>query len=503
MTTLTELAVDSSTAHPLLTATTAARRKAARRSWTRAYALRLTLGDAAAVLLAVAGAHVLRFGFDSEAINSVGMLDGLVQQTQVSFALAVIWFTALRVFDTRSRRIIGAGSTEYKRVVDASVLTFVVYLVAAYFLQLSVARSYALIVFPLVTVAILANRWLWRQWLIAKRRRGEYSSQVILVGSPAEVRRTARDLMKQTQHGYRVVGVSLTGANSDTVLSGTDIPVVGSIEQVPGLLAQYGADTVLVTGSEHLSADRVREMSWGLDPLRHQLLLAPSITDVAGSRVHLRPVAGLPLVQVETPNVEGPHLVAKRAFDVTLSGLMLAALLPLFAVIGLLVRRADGGPVFYTQERIGRDGERFRIFKFRSMYTDADARRAALVAAQGGKGLFKMKDDPRVTPVGKVLRKYSLDELPQLINVFRGEMSLVGPRPALAEEVAEYDDKARRRLVVTPGLSGLWQVSGRSNLEWEDGIRLDLYYVENWSMTGDLIILWRTAKTVLFPDGAY
>ena len=209
-------------------------------------------------------------------------------------------------------------------------------------------------------------------------------------------------------------------------------------------------------------------------------------------------------MHVETPDHDSPRLHAKRAFDFTIAVAMLTVLAPVLAVIAVLIKREDGGPAIYTQQRVGKDGALFTIYKFRSMYMDADARRAALLAeADSGKGLFKMRDDPRVTPIGRVIRKYSLDELPQLFNVLRGDMSLVGPRPALPEEVGIYDDTERRRLVVTPGLSGLWQVSGRSDLAWEDGIRLDLYYVENWSMAADLVILWRTAKTVLFPRGAY
>jgi lipopolysaccharide/colanic/teichoic acid biosynthesis glycosyltransferase len=168
----------------------------------------------------------------------------------------------------------------------------------------------------------------------------------------------------------------------------------------------------------------------------------------------------------------------------------------------VLVHRDSPGGVLYRQERIGRDGEPFSILKFRSMTADADVRRAELTAGHG-KGLFKMPDDPRITRVGRVLRRYSLDELPQLVNVLRGDMSLVGPRPALPSEVSEYDRRELRRLAVTPGLSGLWQVSGRSDLDWADGIRLDLYYVENWSMTQDLQILWRTAKAVIDSSGAY
>jgi lipopolysaccharide/colanic/teichoic acid biosynthesis glycosyltransferase len=212
-------------------------------------------------------------------------------------------------------------------------------------------------------------------------------------------------------------------------------------------------------------------------------------------------VAELPLIDVETTQA-GLGLAAKRVFDVVAAAVALVLLAPVLAVIAVLIARDSAGGILYRQERIGRNGEPFSILKFRSMSADADVRRADLTAGHG-KGLFKMADDPRITRIGHVLRRYSLDELPQLVNVLRGDMSLVGPRPALPVEVAEYDSRELRRLGATPGLSGLWQVSGRSDLAWDDGIRLDLHYVDNRSMTMDLHILWRTAKAVVSSSGAY
>jgi exopolysaccharide biosynthesis polyprenyl glycosylphosphotransferase len=249
----------------------------------------------------------------------------------------------------------------------------------------------------------------------------------------------------------------------------------------------------------------MRELSWSLEPGKKHLVVAPGLTDIAGPRIHTRPMAGLPLIHVETPTYEGGKSAAKRAFDIAGSGLLLLLLAPLFAVLAVVVRLSSPGSVFYRQERIGLNGAPFHMLKFRSMVTNADDHLMGLLKAQSTEGtpLFKVENDPRVTPIGRILRKYSLDEFPQLVNVFRGEMSLVGPRPQREGEVALYDDAARRRLLLKPGMSGLWQVSGRSNLSWEESIRLDLYYIENWSITGDIVLLWRTVKTVLLPDGAY
>ncbi|UXZ58283.1 sugar transferase [Curtobacterium sp. Arg-1] len=218
--------------------------------------------------------------------------------------------------------------------------------------------------------------------------------------------------------------------------------------------------------------------------------------------MHERPVDGLPLMHVETPDYR--RRMGKRALDVVGAVLGLALLSPVLAAVALAVRADDGGPVFFRQVRVGRGGAEFPILKFRTMCVDAEARMAALQSENQGAGpLFKMQDDPRVTRVGAFLRRTSLDELPQLWNVLTGSMSLVGPRPALPREVALYEDFADRRLLVTPGITGLWQVSGRSDLDWAEGVRLDLHYVENWSFLHDLVILARTVPSVLRSRGAY
>jgi exopolysaccharide biosynthesis polyprenyl glycosylphosphotransferase len=235
-------------------------------------------------------------------------------------------------------------------------------------------------------------------------------------------------------------------------------------------------------------------------------VVAPSLTDIGGPRIHTRPVAGLPLIHVETPRYEGTKLFAKRMFDIVASSIILLLSSPLLLGIAVAVRFTTPGPVLFTQERVGINGRPFQMLKFRTMVVDAEARLRELQEEDrsvGNQVLFKMKDDPRVTPVGRILRRFSLDELMQLVNVLNGSMSLVGPRPPLAREVKEYERKVHRRFLVKPGITGLWQVSGRSNLSWEDSVRLDLYYVENWSIVGDLVILWKTARAVLAREGAY
>ena len=480
--------------------TSTARSVAGSTRWTVRYARRLIAVDAVAVATAVTTAHLL--WLQGAATTTVPGAAGHLELTygQTSLLLGIAWFAALALVDSRDERELSAGATEYRRVANASLITFTVALIGAFFLGLDLSRAWTLTVFPLGLALLLGGRWGARQWLVARRANGGYSNRVVLIGSSASVAATARDLARQPSHGYRVVGVALTDGPASGRFVG--LPIVGDVDGVPGVLEGLQADTVMATSSDHLPADRIRDLAWQLEPRRHQLVVAPSLTDVGGSRIHLRPAAGLPLIHVETPHYTGAKRYLKRGFDIAASGLALLILAPVFAAIAVLIARDSAGGVFYSQERVGRDGETFRILKFRSMTSDADARRAELTAGMA-KGLFKMADDPRVTPIGKVLRRFSLDELPQLINVLRGDMSLVGPRPALPSEVSEYDRRELRRLAVTPGLSGLWQVSGRSNLDWADGIRLDLYYVENWSLTQDLVILWRTAKAVLTSDGAY
>lgn len=265
-----------------------------------------------------------------------------------------------------------------------------------------------------------------------------------------------------------------------------------------------GADSVIITGADVVTPDVVKKLSWDLEKLGVQIIVAPSIMDVAGPRIHTKPVAGLPLLHVQMPGYSGPQHILKRCFDILSSSILILLLSPVMLAIAALVKFTSRGPVIFKQQRIGLNGESFKMWKFRSMVVDAEARLKELRDKNEGNGLlFKMKDDPRITKVGKVLRRFSLDELPQLFNVLGGSMSLVGPRPPLKTEVEQYNDEIGRRLLVKPGVTGLWQVSGRSDLSLEESVRLDLYYVENWTVAGDILILLKTVKAVFGRDGAY
>jgi exopolysaccharide biosynthesis polyprenyl glycosylphosphotransferase len=471
--------------------------------WSRAYGRRVLFTDLLVLIWVVFGVQIAWLGFDSNLATNAN--DLRLNYTGISIIVILLWLGALAVFDTRGARVLGVGSTEYRLVADSSGRVFGLLAIAAFLFHIDLARGYVLIAFPVGILFLLLSRWMWRQWLVAQRRSGRYSAKVLLVGSLASVRHIAGELARTPEAGYRVLGASVANGGAGT-LPGTDIRIFGAFDEILVALEQSGADTVVITSADDLPPERVRELSWSLEPGKQHLVVAPSLTDIGGPRIHTRPVQGLPLIHVETPTYEGRKLYAKRAFDVVAAGLLIILLSPLFLVLTLAVKLSSPGPALFRQERVGLKGEAFRMVKFRSMVVDAEARLqelSALDRVQGNPVLFKMKDDPRVTRVGSVMRRFSLDELPQLFNVVSGEMSLVGPRPPLQREVSGYDVRVHRRFLVRPGITGLWQVSGRSDLSWDDSVRLDLYYVENWSITVDLVILWRTIRAVVRSDGAY
>ncbi|RXZ86108.1 sugar transferase [Agromyces atrinae] len=473
--------------------------------WRRRYAWQLTITDALVLIWVVVGAQFAWLGLDRTAVGFSGSRDDIaISYTAVSIGIIVMWMCALHVYGSRGFRVAGAGTVEYKLVADATVRVFGVVAIVAFLVKLDLARGYVLISFPLGLAVLIASRWLWRQWLAVKRLDGQFTSTVLLVGTSSSSAVIARELARAPRAGYRVVGACVPIADEAETLSGTSVPIIGTLDSALETMTATGADTLVITGADELTPVRVRELSWGLEPGRQHLVVAPGLVDIGGPRIHTRPVSGLPLLHVETPRFEGSKLYMKRLLDIVVSFVLVVVLAPLFVILAIAIKTTSAGPVFYRQERIGRRGAPFSMLKFRSMQVDADDRLDALLAEQGSTGepLFKVRNDPRVTRIGATLRRYSLDELPQLFNVLTGTMSLVGPRPQREGEVALYDSTAHRRLLVPPGMTGLWQVSGRSKLAWEDALRLDLYYVENWSLTNDLAILLQTVRVVVRPgDG--
>jgi exopolysaccharide biosynthesis polyprenyl glycosylphosphotransferase len=481
--------------------------KTAGRNWRDTYAARLVVTDLLVLIWVVFGVQIAWFGVSSADLRFGGRLTEVaVSYTAISVTIIVAWMLMLGIYGSRGYRVLGTGPQEYRQVADATVRLFGLVAIVSFLFQIEFARGYILIAFPLGLGVLIVSRWIWRIWLGAQRSDGKYSSRVILVGSLDSVVHLARELARQSAAGYLVVGACIPGTGSTPQLPGSTIPIFDDINKLQEAMAAVDADTVVVTSSDELPPQRIRELSWSLEPGHQHLVVAPSLTDIGGPRIHTRPVAGLPLIHVETPRYEGKRLFAKRAFDLGAAGILIFIMSPFLLLIAVSIRLSTPGTVFYKQQRVGINGSNFVMLKFRSMVADAESQLSGLRDQgrdEGNSVMFKMKNDPRVTPIGGFLRRFSLDELPQLFNVFAGSMSIVGPRPSLESEVTAYEKHVHRRFLVKPGITGLWQVSGRSNLSWEDTVRLDLYYVENWSITGDLSILWRTVKAVLGRNGAY
>jgi exopolysaccharide biosynthesis polyprenyl glycosylphosphotransferase len=470
--------------------------------WQRTYARQLACLDAAAIICAVSIALYMRFG-ESVASSVTNGLGRGVTYLAAATVLCVLWWISLVVQRTYDGRIIGGGAEEYRRVFRASAWLWATVAVTAYVTKTDFARGFVAIAFPLGTVLLFLSRWWSRKWLTHLRaNKDSWSHRVLVVGDAEHVSHLVGELRRVPGAGYAVVGLCLPSGGPQSEIAG--VPVVGSLTTIIPAIDLLRADTVAVTATPGITAPVLRRLAWELEEREVDMILAPALTDVAGPRIHVQPVAGLPLLHVAQPEFSGPRRIVKNTFDATTAAIAILVLSPLLLVIAVVVKLTDRGPVLFRQTRVGKTGEEFCAYKFRSMVPDAEQRLTDLQLENQGAGLlFKLRDDPRVTRIGKVLRRYSLDELPQLVNVLKGDMSLVGPRPPLPREVAQYRSEMRRRLLVKPGITGLWQVSGRSDLSWDESVRLDLYYVENWSLTSDLIILWRTIRAVLRGSGAY
>jgi exopolysaccharide biosynthesis polyprenyl glycosylphosphotransferase len=477
------------------------------RAWTSAYLRRVALADLACALAAGAVAARVRFGGQAYLpLTYLGLTCGL----------PIAWWMSVLLAGGYNPQFIGLGSDEFRRILNAAVYLTAGVAIISYTAKLDLARGYITIALPSAAVMDLTARYLLRKRLHRQRVRGWCVRRVVAVGHVAAVARLVTVLRRDTYHGLAVVAACLVDAPESAGPDGeagapavagapaAGVPVAGGLSGVAAAVSRFGADTVAVLACPEMDGGRLRELAWELEKTGTDLFVAPALLEVAGPRTTLRPVAGLPLLHVDHPELAGAKQAVKSVFDKTCAASALLMLAPLFAVIAISIRLSDHGPVFFRQTRIGKDGRGFTLFKFRTMVPDAEQRKSQLAARNEADGvLFKIRRDPRVTRPGAWLRRWSLDELPQLINVLIGDMSLIGPRPALPEEVASYRSHMRRRLAVKPGLTGLWQVSGRSDLSREEAEWLDLHYVENWSLALDLQVLWKTGSAVIRGSGAY
>jgi len=471
-----------------------------RTGWLRRYARQMIVLDTAVLVLVGLIAVALRFGFaaPSQQVRGVPYLIG-------SLILVPAWLLTLTVSRCYETRFLGSGTEEFKRVANASFRVAAVVVFFFFMTKTDVSRGFLSLALALGLAGIVGGRYGARLWLHRQRRRGVCMHRVVVIGPAAQALEMTTQLQQQPLSGLQVVGACVLD-DPRLYTKDTLVPVLGTPSDVVPVLQRLGADTVVIAKGPGVDADNLRQLAYDLEGTGVDLLVSPLLTNATGSRITWRSVPGLPLLHVSEPELDGSRRVIKAVFDRVVGGLMLLMISPLLLAIAAAVRVTSKGPAFFQQERVGRKGETFQIWKFRSMYADAEARRASLAMKNvHGEGavLFKIHDDPRITPLGKFIRRYSLDELPQLINVVMGQMSLVGPRPPLMAEVERYESQVHRRLLVKPGMTGLWQVSGRSDLPWEESVRLDLHYVENWSLGLDIAVLCKTAIAVLRPSGAY
>jgi exopolysaccharide biosynthesis polyprenyl glycosylphosphotransferase len=461
-----------------------------RSRWT----LGLVVVDLTLLSAALVVAAVLRFDMDpGEAYI------GRISYAMIAAAIAAGWSVSLALAGAYETRHLGTGAEEYKRVAVGTLRLWAAVAIGCYAAKFQVARGFVVVALPLGLTLLLAGRGTARRVLVAARRRGLSLHRVIVVGDRRAVVSLSAELRRETAAGFEVVGACLPEPGG-RLRESDELPVLGTLDDIPAIVRQHGADTVAVASA--VAPELVRRLAWGLEGSGVDLVVAPSVVDVAGPRLSVRPVAGLPLLHVDEPEFTGGKRVAKAVLDRVLAAAALLALAPVLLPVAVAIRLGSPGPALFRQLRIGRDGREFRVVKFRTMYGDAEQRLVELAERNETNGLlFKITDDPRVTRTGRFLRRTSIDELPQLLNVLRGDMSLVGPRPLPVKD-SDFTGDVRRRLLVRPGITGLWQVTGRSQLSWEDAVRLDLYYVENWSIPLDLSILLRTVGAVLRGTGA-
>ena len=427
----------------------------------------------------------------------------------LGLAMWLMWLLALTVAKSWDDKKAGTGIEEYLMLARTGLSVLLTLAFASLLFKTDVSRAFVITVVVVTTALLIGHRWVGRQWLLAQRKKGKFLQTAVLVGSPDLVLVLAVRLLNDKYAGYlpkyALIFDGKRTKASDKKLQDLGMQVITyeSISPTSGNI--FDADSVMVLGSDDIDAARIKRIAWSLESTRMELIVAPALVDFAGDRITTRNVAAVPFLHIETPRFTGIRYFAKRIMDYLLAFMAIVITTPIFVVTALAVFAHDRGPVLFLQERVGKNGATFQMLKFRSMSVGADKHHESMKASSNkspNSKMYKNPEDPRVTPVGKFIRRWSIDELPQLFNVVAGHMSMVGPRPPLPSEVAEYERHAHRRLLVNPGITGLWQVSGRSLLSWDETVALDLDYVENWSPFGDLLLLLKTLKAVIGQRGA-
>lgn len=480
--------------------------------WRYIYVAALVAVDVLVMLLSL----VICFAFNPGAYDTVTRTMPI---WAFLLAYCVIGLLCLAFAGAYHRHVMAEGYELYTKLINAAIFTIVLASCVAFMLNLQLPRT-ALIIAPLVgLVCELVARWMMRCLLHHHRRRGECKYTTVIVGSSEGINRTLRLMRRNSALGYMPVAVCpiapdprmddayvVTNFVADPDIEGADkLRVLSFGSRFARTIERMGVQEVYIADVLSRDSKLLHAMSLAIESLGIELAISVSLADVGGHRLHLRNSAEQQVLIASLPQYRTTTYVIKRIIDIVLSAVALIVSSPIMLGVAIAIKLDDGGPVLFKQTRVGIHGKPFTMYKFRSMVTNAEEIKAKLAAESGqaDRFIFKLKDDPRITKVGKFIRKTSLDEFPQFFNVFKGDMSLVGPRPALPDEVARYGSLYSTRLLVKPGITGPWQVSGRSDLSQEQSEFLDVSYIENWSITGDLAILAKTVMVVFRGTGSY
>ena len=458
----------------------------------RVYATRAFVWDSTAIVAAATIGFVLRWTIP----YNLNVSDG----TYVFFALVVVfsWIVALVVRGAYDTRVLGVGSEEFKRVVTASAGLFGAVAIVAFALKLDLSRGFVLITFAAGLLFLLVDRWILRSWLRHERRYGNYLHRTMVIGVGERQSEIVDMLDRDPVAGFTVVDVAQE-ADADA----THEQVDQWLDQIMARIGLNDVDTVAIAGTPAQGQELIKRLSWRLEGPRIDLLVAPTLGDFVGPRVTIRMQADLPLIHLDEPHLTGPKRAIKRALDISIGVLLFLLFTPFMLIAAVGTFFSSRGPIFYRHQRIGRGGEVINVVKFRTMFVGSDQKREEVIGVPDERISERYKNDPRITGFGRFLRRWSVDEMPQITHVIGGSMSLVGPRPVLLDEIQLFGDEDHRRHLTKPGLTGLWQVSGRKAVDWDERMRMDLDYVEHWSPALDLVIVARTVKVVLTGRGAY
>ena len=475
--------VDSLT-HDDTTALTGIPRPGTAAAFWRTNNLKLLLigGDVVALLLG----SVLGHSWGGYLVNSADWQRGVVMLTTLVAGVWCIRSQGLLLARTSAVRVM-----ELSKLARATMLLGVCLLLADRIFKLDLHIEQAVQACVAVFVGLVLWRSAYRAWVTHARANGRYSRPTLVIGSDAEVNRLVDLLVTHKELGMHVVG--LVGGTAEGQLADMWL---GGLDDAEEIVRRRRASGVIISPIG-VEPGRFNQMVRNLQRNGTHVFVSTGLSGIESRRLRSIALAHEPMLYVEPPKFNRTQAAVKRLFDLVVATVLLVIAAPVMLVVAALVKKGDRGPVLFRQERVGRNGTPFQVFKFRTMYVDAEERLAALQADNERSGpLFKMSHDPRVTRSGRWLRRSSLDELPQLFNVIRGEMSLVGPRPALPSEVVHFSEELRTRELVPPGITGLWQVEARDNPSFEAYRRLDLFYVENWSLTLDLLIVLATIEHI-------